>query len=169
MPTHLGRESLDAGQQRGRRARHTAWDTGDEVNVHLAAEGQPIGVDQASKRRNVPEVEQLELGDDLALLRLTVEPGHEGVRVEEDVVAKVGGSTRQAAGVGLGVQDCEPLLERIVVADGRAAFDASGGLDGADPDKDERERSDKFSQAGAKFVHPRCNQIARTVTTKMSI
>ena len=34
-----------------------------------------------------------------------------------------------------------------------------GGFDGADTDKDERECSDEFCEAGAKLVHIRCNQI----------
>ena len=82
--------------------------------MHLAPEGQPKGIDQSSQRRHVPQVEQLELRNDLTLLGLTVELDHERVGVQEDVVAEVGGATRQAAGVRLGLQDRQALLKRIV-------------------------------------------------------
>ena len=66
---------------------------------------------------------------------LTVELDHERVGVQEDVVAEVSGATRQAAGVRLGVQDRQPLLERIVnVATGGELDDQrrplAHGLDG---------------------------------------
>src|SRR5665647_2732171 len=94
---HLLRQSLYAGQQRGGRARHTAWYAGDEVDVDLAPKGQSMGVDQTPQRRHVPKVEQLELGDDLALLGQTIKLGHERVRIQEDVLAEVGRAARQTA------------------------------------------------------------------------
>ena len=91
---------------------------------------QPVTASmQPAQRGHVPEVEQLELGDDLALLGLAVELDHERPRVEEDVVAEVRRAAGQRAGVRLGVEHGEPLLQRVVHgAAGRQLDDEVGGL-----------------------------------------
>ena len=62
---------------------------------------------------HLPQVEQLELRDDLALLAQLVELTHEWPRVGEDVVAEVRGAHGEAARVGLGVENAQSILERV--------------------------------------------------------
>ena len=84
---------------------------------------------------HLPEVEQLELGCHSALLNQLVELADERPRVGEHVVAEVGRPHGQAAGIGLRVEDLEPLVERVVdAAAGRELDDEVGVLaDRRDP------------------------------------
>ena len=56
--------------EQGRGAGHRAGHAGDEVDVHLAAVGQAALVDEPAQGVHVAQLEQLELGHDLALLGL---------------------------------------------------------------------------------------------------
>ena len=78
-------------------------------------------------RRDVAEVEELELRDDLAGLGAPVELDHERPRVEEDVVAEVDRAAGQRAGVRLGVEDGQPALERVVDAAAGGQLDDQAG------------------------------------------
>ena len=101
----------------------------------LLAGRETVLVEQPAHRVHLPEVEQLELRDHAALLRELVELADERPGVGEDVVAEVRRPHGQAARVGLGVEDLEPLVERVVnAAAGGQLDDEVGGLaDGRHP------------------------------------
>src|SRR5690606_25904142 len=110
----LGREGGDRGDERVGGAGHPSGDAHDEVDVDLAAVGQAVAVEQPAQRRDLPEVEQLELRHDLALLGELVKVADEPPGVHEDVVAEVRGAHGQAARVGRGVEHAKAVLERVV-------------------------------------------------------
>ena len=66
----------------------------------LPPKGRPQVSSSRRRARDVAEVEQLELGHDLALLGLLVELDHERPGVEEDVVAEVRRAAGERARVG---------------------------------------------------------------------
>jgi len=82
--------------------------------VDVAAEGRPIFVEQPVHGRDVPEVEELELGDDLALLGALVGSIMNGHGFKKTSPPKLDRAARQRAGVGLGVEDRQAVLERVV-------------------------------------------------------
>ena len=101
---HLGRQHRDPGEQRGVVAGIPPGTPVTKSTWTFPPNGRPWASMQPVQRRDVAEVEQLELGHDLALLRLHVEVGHEGLGVEEDVVAEVGRTAGQGARVRVGVE-----------------------------------------------------------------
>jgi hypothetical protein len=87
------------------------------------------------QRGDVPQVEQLELGDDPQFLGAPVQLHHERPRVHEDLVAEVDRPAGQRARVRRGLQHPQPVLVGVGDrAPGRQLDDQPGvlaqGLDG---------------------------------------
>ena len=96
-----GGQGSDGGDQGVGRAGHAARDAHHEVDVHPAAVREPVRVEQPVQRGTWPRSNSSNSGTTSRSWRELVELADERPRVEEHVVAEVGGAHRQAARVRL--------------------------------------------------------------------
>jgi hypothetical protein len=75
---------------------------------------------------DVAQIEELELRHDLLGLGALVELDHERPRVGKDFVAEVDRAAGERAGVGLGVEDPQPVLEGVGDGTAGAQLDHEG-------------------------------------------
>ena len=97
--------------------------------MDVAAVRRAVLVQQPPHRRDVAQVEQLELRHDLALAHREVQPLDELPRVHEDVGAEVDRAAGEAGAVRVGVEHAEPGVVRVGDrAAGGDLYDEVGGL-----------------------------------------
>src|SRR5262249_37157934 len=82
-PRRFGRQRLHARDERLRGSRHTARNAHHEVAMDVPAVRGAVTIEQPLHRRDVPEVEQLELGHDLALAHVEIQPLDDPPAVEQ--------------------------------------------------------------------------------------